>query len=281
MKIDILSDTHFDSWFGYKNTLSQDQIIQFWRNLNPEGEYLILAGDIGHSVEQNVKILKILKDFFYKEIILVLGNHDYYLIGNEYTTTFHQGGIQKAHAAKKAYQNNGFIVLDGTTVTLEGITFGGAMGWYNSAYTRINLHELKAMDPLHSNFSGDIEAYLQDLWTESLNDKRYTKLTYFDELYKEEYSKLVKIHKNCDVVISHYNPSVEISNQTKEWSKNATTSFFCFDGSDLIKGMSAKLWIYGHNHAKHQYTLYGKDIITNALGYYNELKESKILSITI
>lgn len=134
MKIDILSDTHFDSWFGYPQVgtsqgfPSKDEIIGFWRKLNPRGQYLILAGDIGHSIEQNVHILKHLKEAFYEEIILVLGNHDYYLIGHEYTTTYPEGGVQKASYAKEAYSKNGFHLLDGTTVTLEGITFGGAMG---------------------------------------------------------------------------------------------------------------------------------------------------------
>lgn len=48
MKIDILSDTHFDSWFGYPHTQSstffpsKDAVIGFWRKFKPKGDYLIL-----------------------------------------------------------------------------------------------------------------------------------------------------------------------------------------------------------------------------------------------
>tara|TARA_B100001063_G_C16244804_1_gene302464 strand:- start:21 stop:227 length:207 start_codon:yes stop_codon:yes gene_type:complete len=41
---------------------------------------LIIAGDLGHDNEQNIKMLKILKEY-YNHIICVLGNHDYYLMG--------------------------------------------------------------------------------------------------------------------------------------------------------------------------------------------------------
>lgn len=286
MKIDILSDTHFDSWFGYPQVgtsqgfPSKDEIIGFWRKLNPRGQYLILAGDIGHSIEQNVHILKHLKEAFYEEIILVLGNHDYYLIGHEYTTTYPEGGVQKASYAKEAYSKNGFHLLDGTTVTLEGITFGGAMGWYNSAYVRENLSSLKAMQAL-SFYYGDIEAFLQDLWGDAINDKKHIKISHFDELYKEEYAKLESIHQCCDVMISHYNPSIKMQYQTSGWEKNPTTAFFCFDARELIASMSAKVWIYGHNHMSLDYTHQNKRFITNALGYRGEAKEMKIATFEL
>ncbi|QIR80007.1 metallophosphoesterase (plasmid) [Sulfurospirillum diekertiae] len=105
--IDILSDTHFDNWFGYphqgnKNKLSppKDAIVGFWRKLKPQGDYLILAGDIGHSIEQNINILKILKELYYKEIILTMGNHDYYVADSEYKSLF-ENGIEKATEAKR------------------------------------------------------------------------------------------------------------------------------------------------------------------------------------
>ncbi|AOO64130.1 metallophosphoesterase [Sulfurospirillum halorespirans] len=286
MKIDILSDTHFDSWFGYPHTQSptffpsKDTVIGFWRTFKPKGDYLVLAGDIGHSIEQNIHILKHLKEAFYQEIILVLGNHDYYLIGHEYITTYTKGGLQKAEAAKEAYRNNGFIVLDGTTVTLEEITFGGAMGWYNSAYVQRNLHSLKAMQTL-AYYYGDTEAFLQDLWGDAINDKKHMKIDYFDALYKEEYAKLESIHQHCDVMISHYNPSIEMKYQISGWEKNPTTSFFCFDAEELIQTMRANLWIYGHNHTSYDYTRNNKRFITNALGYKGEAKEMKIVTIEV
>ena len=81
MKVDILSDTHFDNWFGYNTIPDKETVVEFWRSLKPKGDYLIIAGDIGHDLIQNIAVLNILKEVFYKEIIITLGNHDHYVIG--------------------------------------------------------------------------------------------------------------------------------------------------------------------------------------------------------
>lgn len=108
MQIDILSDTRFDSWLGYphaddpKKLYPHTQsVVSLWRRFKPKSEYLVLAGDIGHSIEQNLHVLKILKEHFYKEIILTLGNHDYYVADREYKHIYHNG-IEKANDARNA-----------------------------------------------------------------------------------------------------------------------------------------------------------------------------------
>lgn len=274
-RIDILSDTHFDSWFGYphqnnKNKLSppKDAIVGFWRKLKPQGDYLILAGDIGHSIEQNINILKMLKELYYKEIILTLGNHDFYVADREYKTLY-QNGIQKAAEAKNRYQEAGMIVLDGTIEEIEGIKFGGAMGWYHSAYVLKNQRLLNEMQASH--YYSSLDRFLQELWSDCINDKRYTKLSLFDELFEEEYAKLKAVHRACDVMVSHYNPSILCEHQNMPYARNPSTSFFCFDGEDLVKNMSGNLWIYGHTHESKSFSWHNKEIITNALGYSHEL----------
>ena len=77
MKIDILSDLHFDNYFY--NKYSKDDVIKFYSQIidfKNCGDVLVIAGDLGHNNHQNIKILKILKEF-YKNIVCVLGNHDY------------------------------------------------------------------------------------------------------------------------------------------------------------------------------------------------------------
>ena len=124
MKVDILSDTHFDNWFGYNTIPDKEMVVEFWRSLKPKGDYLIIAGDIGHDLIQNIAVLNILKEVFYKEIIITLGNHDHYVIGFNLLET----ARSKAKKSKKLYKQNGIIVLDGDIVEIEGIKFGGAIG---------------------------------------------------------------------------------------------------------------------------------------------------------
>ena len=59
-----------------------------------------------------------LKELYYKEIILTLGNHDYYVADCEYKSLY-QNGIEKAAGAKNRYQDAGMIVLDGTIERLK------------------------------------------------------------------------------------------------------------------------------------------------------------------
>jgi DNA repair exonuclease SbcCD nuclease subunit len=66
MKIDILSDVHFDNYFYSKYT--NDDVIKFYSQIidfNNCGDVLVIAGDIGHNNQQNIKILKLLYHFIF------------------------------------------------------------------------------------------------------------------------------------------------------------------------------------------------------------------------
>jgi len=275
MLIDILSDTHFDSWFGYpymgerdpKSFPPKEKVVAFWQRLRPKAEYLIIAGDIGHSLTQNIHILKILKEVFYKEILLTLGNHDYYVA--DIIDQHYQDGREKARDSIKRYQEAGMIVLDGTVVKIEGVHFGGAMGWYHSAYAKKYPNLVKISEAKHF---ADVDAYLQANWAMLIQDAKYTRLKRFDELFEEEYAKLESVHQQCDVMISHYNPSCEMKFQLPQYAKDIATSFFCFNGEILAIQTTAKVWIYGHTHDHRMYIWHNKKFITNTLGYRSDLQ---------
>ena len=274
MLVDILSDTHFDSWFGYKEMPNKECILGLWRGLKPKGSYLIVAGDIGHNILQNIHILKALKETFYKEIIITLGNHDCYLVGFNLLETVHS----KMKKSKKLYKQNGIIVLDGDVVEIEGITFGGAMGWSNDAYILKHQHSLLGIT-LSKQFE-NLHAFINHLWQGDL-DSRGTRLEHFDALYSEEYAKLKAVHQHCDVMVSHFNPSIQMEFQTKGYERNPFTTFFCFDGEELVLNTRAKLWIYGHTHECKTYSWHNKKFITSALGYKSEHYKGKIVTIEI
>ena len=275
MFVDILSDTHFDSWFGYpykgesdpKSFPPKEKVVAFWQRLRPKGEYLIIAGDIGHSLTQNLHILKILKEVFYQEIILTLGNHDYYVA--DIIDQHYHDGREKAKDSIKRYREAGMIVLDGTVVELEGVRFGGAMGWYHSAYAKAHPAIVRLSEANHYN---DIEAYLQAKWPTLIQDAAYSRLTRFDELFEEEYAKLEAVHQHCDVMVSHYNPSIQMKFQRTQFAKDIATSYFCFDGERLAIQTTAKVWIYGHTHDHKTYIWHNRKFITNTLGYRSDLQ---------
>ena len=76
MKVDILSDLHLDFYFKPHLTTSENIISLFGdiftdNSTRKMGDVLIIAGDIGHYNEQNIEVLKIFQEKFYKHIICV------------------------------------------------------------------------------------------------------------------------------------------------------------------------------------------------------------------
>ena len=186
MKIDILSDLHFDNYFYGKYT--KDDVIKFYSQIidfNNCGDVLVIAGDLGHNNHQNIKILKILKEF-YKNIVCVLGNHDY-----------------------------------------------------------INILEIEN----------------------------------FDDFYEMEKPKIEKVYKDCDVMITHINPSVKDENMNSKYKNNLSNTFFCFDGEEYLKNGNMKYWIFGHNHDVIEYKEHNVTCICNPVGYHNESGNGKWIKI--
>ncbi|MBT2292076.1 metallophosphoesterase [Paenibacillus albidus] len=92
IQFDLISDVHLDFWVdNSSNQLKlSNRLDQFVASLVPEfpAKTLIIAGDLGHYNKQNLMLLTKLK-MYYSRILLVAGNHDYYLISkslkNKYT----------------------------------------------------------------------------------------------------------------------------------------------------------------------------------------------------
>ena len=138
MKIDILSDLHFDNYFYCKYT--KDDVIKFYSQIidfNNCGDVLVIAGDLGHNNHQNIKILKILKEF-YKNIVCVLGNHDYYLVDKESISLFKKSLERVSNMRELINKQENIYCLDGDIIEIDGIKFGGCNSWYNEGYLQVN-----------------------------------------------------------------------------------------------------------------------------------------------
>ena len=68
----------------------------------------------------------------------------------------------------------------------------------------------------------------------------------FDTIYKIEMEKLEKIYQNCDVMITHVNPSCSEEHINEKYHNNPTNTFFTFDGSKYYNNGTMKYWIFGH-----------------------------------
>lgn len=269
MKFDIISDTHFDSWFGRNVNIDKEEFLGFWRRLRPnkDSEALIIGGDIGENLAQNVMCLWHLKKI-YKHVLVVLGNHDLYS---------ENGWHWALEEAKRKYAEIDVIVLDGTIVELNGIKICGCMSWYDGSYLKHfendhYLQDAQAIDP------GNERIDPVALWRVSMVDfGRIGYLNDFREIWKVEKKKLDRIcFEDVDIIVTHVNPSIAMEHQHPSYEDDEGTCFFNFDGLEYLEKCRAQYWIYGHSHYLMEWSpAYNPNltVICNSLGYSRDNRE--------
>jgi metallophosphoesterase superfamily enzyme len=267
MIVDIISDIHIDFYFK-KGSVSREGVKElfmpfFSHNGKRElGDVLVIAGDLGHFNQQNIEFLQILNRYYYKDIICVLGNHDYYLMPHKENLLFDDAFQRVDHIKQSIAKEEHIHLLDGDVVEIDGVRFGGAMGWYSRAY----LIEYFS----HKNYHTRDKSKL--LWRATINDAHYIKgLDHFLDLYDSEYKKLEDTHKKCDIMVTHVNPSYKVEHLPKSRKTlDTTNTFFTFDGHKLLKNGTMKYWVFGHTHESFEYSFAGVECICNAFGYPQE-----------
>ena len=141
MIIDILSDTHFDTYFTQAQSSNIEAIksifdpIFFDNRKRETGDVLIIAGDIGHYNSQNMKILKIFQKEYYQHIVCVLGNHDYYLNNRIEQDDYDLNSFNRVNEIRELINaQENMYCLNGDVIEIDGIRFGGCYSSYSNAY---------------------------------------------------------------------------------------------------------------------------------------------------
>lgn len=260
LMIDYISDLHLDF---YKYPILKYLIEEKQSNI------LIISGDIGHNLKQNFEFIKELKKS-YEHIILVLGNHDYYLTslsGKYFDNDFNfKTSFEKVEKSRKLYNSiEGVNCLNGEIIYIEGVAFGGADSWYSNAYLKKHFNKFSSKkDTLK-------------LWKDTLNDSHAiygvnenTNINFFEEIYDKEMIKLNNIKKDCQVMITHVNPSPLIQHQDPKYISCKDTTFFNFEGKEIYSEGFIKYWFFGHTHKEIKYIIDETNFFCNPLGYPGE-----------
>jgi predicted phosphodiesterase len=257
---DLISDIHLDFWVTpgwnpFKQKKSLEEFIQ--KILPPQpSAVLVIAGDIGHYNKQNYKLLKALKEH-YTYILLVAGNHDYYMLSPSIRYKYGFNSMNRLDEMKKMikYLPN-VLFLDGDVVTIDGTHYGGCGMWYDFQY---------GIQILNSNYP---EIY--EHWKSVSNDAKLTRGKPRDttQMFYEEKRKLARILPYSDVVITHFSPDWSRSPQVGKLSK--ATSFYYFDGAPFFPSISKKIWCFGHMHRRMDYVNHDCRFINASLGYPQE-----------
>jgi len=269
LKYIITSDTHFDFFFKEVNLTNQkiikvlgyNKVLDYFEPKSEEPHTLIVAGDIGHYPEQNVKILSYLKKHFkYVDIIMVLGNHDYYNVSSSQRKYYKTLDAKETYALN-LYRDSGMIVLNGDIIEHYGKKIMGFPAWYDATYLTRN---------------GYINS-IDSLWEYSMNDARLipiAKGTGMYDLLKFQMDKVKDTpQQKVDIMITHFCPVVGDKYVDERYREEATNAFYQFDGEYLRDKFQPDVWVYGHTHEGNQFEEYGICYYCNPLGYPAEFKD--------
>lgn len=263
MRIDVISDLHADFYIKMHKGVNQKKLLKFVDGMYEEdhvpGEVLLIAGDMSHyNTLTHLVLTTLLSHKGYKKIFFVLGNHDYYLVGNKAKYRYRNNSKNRIQEMSDMVLNHPDIhYLDGNIVEYQGVKFGGCNSFYDGSYAN-------KVEP----FCNPLE-----LWKRTMNDYKYIKG--YDDFYDiliEEKAKLELIYKEADVIVTHVNPMPHAS-FFDEWNRmDPVTGFYAFDGEKQVEHTPAKLWLFGHTHTTKDIEVYDTRLICNALGYPKEGK---------
>jgi predicted phosphodiesterase len=265
MKIDILSDLHIDFYFNPKLKIKDEQIKKLYdpiinENNREIGDVLVVAGDIGHYNHQNIRILKYLKEHYYKHIICVLGNHDYYLVDKDSKLQFKDSFARAEDMRLKINNEENLYYLDGNVIEIDGIKFGGCDSWYNEGYLKRKYPERIFL-----------EEFINKNWNSFMNDAKYILgINKFDDIWHIEKSKIEDVYEQCDVMITHISPSCKDEHFSPRFQNSFSNTFFSFEGEKYLKDGYMKYWIFGHTHEEIEYEDHGVNCLCNPFGYPSE-----------
>ncbi len=271
MKIDIISDTHIDFWVkDAQRTGKNKRFIE--QRIKRDGDYIIIAGDISHGMKSGKAFLKQLKNF-YDRVIIVFGNHDYYMPHSEQDR--YVDYKEKIADYTKQLQDLGIDVLNGNTIEIDGVKiFGTDFSYAKNLRTVWTPYMLGGMWYDGMNDSVWIKGLRGDRHEYSYNNNI--------ELFESEYNKL---YTNdlilADIVVTHISPLNDKRYIEERFRNDILTGCFCFNGSHLVEMTTAKYWICGHQHKSKIEDIAGTSVVCNALGYPSFEKNAKTITLEI
>ncbi len=249
MKLGILSDLHIE--FGNFNPLETD------------ADVVVLAGDI-HIGDQGIDWA--VENFKEKEVIYVIGNHEYY-----------HGEIPEVTEkirAKAAGTN--VHVLENEEFIMGQVRFLGCTLW-----TDFELFNHPDMDALKA------QRMMNDFKIIHLNSEKIP-LGPLDTVKWHNQTKQWLAEKTIPspndklktVVVTHHAPSSR--SVPERYKGDHLSAAFASEMSNLILDKQIDLWVHGHVHDSFDYRIGKTRIICNPRGYVpNELNGGFIADLSI
>lgn len=233
MKIQIASDLHID----YKNN-SID--IDPFKYIEPEGDILILAGDIGsfYKITQLKVFLQKLSRCF-EHIIYIPGNHEYYRVYNSPPKTMDElltlfilrtKLIRNLHILNRSCVKFGHIIIAGCTL-----------------WSKIGIPLPKYQVKIHG-----------------MDTKKYTEEHIKDLYFIKDTMDACDYYGFHTIVVTHHCPTFDLM-ETK-YTKAKNNSLYFSNLNKFIEKSNVQTWIYGHTHLNKNILIGNTNIICNQKG---------------
>jgi predicted phosphohydrolase len=241
MKIQYCSDLHLE-FQANKNYLKQFP-------LKPEGEILLLAGDI-----VLLKSMKDHDDFFkwcsdnFETTYWIPGNHEYY----------HSDLADVKTPLHEKIKENVFL-LNNQTITYKNVELLFSTLWSH----------------IPQLYEKMIQRGVNDFYQIRNNGKSFT-ATDFNALHKTGFeflqSALAKPTDKQRIVLTHHVPT--LMHYPAQYRHSEINGAFATELFNFIESSNAAYWIYGHHHCNTPaFKIGNTTMLTNQLGYV-QLKES-------
>ena len=142
LNIDYVSDLHLTHYISKKESITKiDKLVQDKISMQVKGDILVIAGDIDEDINRVSELLYSCSKY-YKKVIFVLGNHEYYIPVIKYIYTdpmakeYNYNSMNKVYRLNEIFKdNNNIIILDKTNNTKGLYTYNtfllaGDTLWY-------------------------------------------------------------------------------------------------------------------------------------------------------
>lgn len=271
MKIREYSDIHLDHYAGRASSKG-DKAFWYPPELPDDIDtVLILAGDlwVGTKFIEWAGfswITKVAKRF--RQVIIVLGNHDYWPMGD---LTITKGGY-KCNALLADMKLENVIVLDCDTFMLDDVIFVGATLWTDmnkhDPFAMYNMKMFMAYDGKCRYDTGSDGHYINFSSENWVNTHTKHKL-YIKYVVEQNRDKKV-------VVITHHLPLIMLGDPL--YIADSSNSYYMSDLSDFIlDNTNIKMWCCGHSHVANDLIFGETRMYMNTVGYQGEHREQENL----
>ena len=227
MKVKVLSDLHLE-------------FLNDPADFDPgTGDVLVLAGDICLAAQYDDY-----EKFFekcvenYERVLYVMGNHEHY-----------QGDYRQSYGILKKRLPKEIILLNNTSVLIDGVHFVGATMWTNmNNLDRGTIEEARqCMNDYHAvtNFTPE----------DSIDSHLFT---------RQWFESCIPMLRGPVFMITHHAPSP----QSVKGRYEDSVGMYSTDMSKFIKANpNIKYWAHGHIHHNNDYMIGDCRVVSNPRGY--------------